>query len=330
MASAFTFGAFPLGIAGTPDGLAAGPPDDIEQIGEAMTALQGGGEPLLVRMYIAWFGPAGTERALGQIASFASSPHPWELALCYRDEGGNVDAWVEFVERVVMGFGDALRVLQVTSESNLSGFPSAADGAYPRAAEALVRGVLAAAGAKGRLERGPAIGFAVVPEFGPSSADFWPGVRALGGTEFAGALDFAGLDMYPDVFGPRIGLDQLDAAVDWLLRTFREQTLPKAGIGPSVPIRVCENGWPTGPDRPEELQADVLETVLRGIHARRAELGVTHWSLFTLRDADSSRDDMFFRFGILRSDYTRKPAFDRLVRVITELREGDSAPAESG
>ena len=77
-----------------------------------------------------------------------------------------------------------------------------------------------------------------------------------------------------------------------------------------------------------ELQGDgppiltrmyVLETVLRAVHARRAELNVTHWELFTLRDADSSNDDLFYNFGIMRDDYSRKPAFDRLRSLIAEL-----------
>jgi hypothetical protein len=118
--------------------------------------------------------------------------------------------------------------------------------------------------------------------------------------------------MYPDVFGPRFGLDQLPGAVDWVLRTDRERDLAGAGIPATVPIRSCENGWPTGPDRPEQVQADVLETILRTVHGLRAELNVTHWELFTLRDADSSKDGLFYNFGILRDDYSRKPAFARL------------------
>jgi hypothetical protein len=132
--------------------------------------------------------------------------------------------------------------------------------------------------------------------------------------------DYAGLDMYPDVFGPRLGLGELDGAVGWLLGTFRQQVLPIAGMGPAVPIRVCENGWPTGPGRSPERQADVLETVVRAVHARRAEFGVTHWELFTLRDADSSSDDMFHQFGVVRDDYSPKPAFARLCALLAELR----------
>jgi hypothetical protein len=330
MAGEFTFGAFPLGMSGTPDGLATGPPDDFERIRDAMERLQGDGDPLLVRMYVAWFGVASTESSLSQVAGLANARLPWELALVYRDEAGDVDAWTEFVASVVRDYGHRFDVLQVTGEANLKGIPSAADGAFPRATEAVVKGVLAAADAKRHTGAEVAVGFAAVPEVDPASGEFWPALSRLGGAPFADAIDFAGLDMYPDVFGPRGGLEELDRVVDWLLRSFREQAMPAAGLDSSVPIRICENGWPTGPDRPEELQADVLETVLKAIHARRDELGVRHWSLFTLRDADSSRDDMFFRFGILRSDYSEKPAFDRLVRVIAELRGGDGAPAESG
>ena len=43
----------------------------------------------------------------------------------------------------------------------------------------------------------------------------------------------------------------------------------------------------------------MLETVLRAVHARASELNVTHWELFTLRDADSAKDDLFHSFGVL-------------------------------
>jgi hypothetical protein len=87
-----------------------------------------------------------------------------------------------------------------------------------------------------------------------SGHSFWPAVAALGGPRFAAAVDYAGLDMYPDVFGPRFAVEQLDG------------------------------------------------------------------ELFTLRDADSSNDDLFHQFGVLRDDYTPKPAFDRLRALFAELR----------
>jgi hypothetical protein len=125
--------------------------------------------------------------------------------------------------------------------------------------------------------------------------------------------------MYPDVFGPRFEVDQLDGVVDWVLRSLRQQSLPQAGTGPATPLRVCENGWPTGPDRSETRQADVLEAVLRAVHARADELNVTHWELFALRDADSSNSDLFHNFGVLHDDYSPKPAFNRLIELFNEL-----------
>ena len=74
-------------------------------------------------------------------------------------------------------------------------------------------------------------------------------------------------------------------------------------------MRICESGWPTGPGRPEAVQAQVLEATLRAVHEGRAELNVTHWELFSLRDANSSKDDMFYRFRVLRD-------------LIAELRRG--------
>jgi hypothetical protein len=314
------FGLFPLGLAGSPGGVASGPPDDFEKIADAVQRLQGDGPQLLIRMYVSWSGASSTASVLAQVAQLVDSDVPgWDLVLAYRDPAGDVAGWADFVAGVVERHGRQLEAIQVTGEANLTSVPAAADGAFPSATEAFVHGVLAASQAKRRHGATAAIGFAVSPEIEPASGPFWPAVAAMAGDEVAAAVDYAGLDMYPDVFGPRLRLDQLDGAVDWLLRSFRDQALPIAGIGLDVPIRICENGWPTGAGRNESLQADVLEAVLRGVDARASELNVTHWELFTLRDADSSKADLFHNFGILRDDYSPKPAYDRLVRLFAEL-----------
>ena len=314
------FGVFPLGLAGAPGGVAAGPSDDEAKIEAAILELQGGGPALIRRRYVSWTGPASTSVAREQVAALARRGQRWDLVLSYRDRSGNVSDWADFAARVVRDHGRQLAAVQVTGEANLPGIPAAADGDYPGVRQALVRGVLAAAAAKQDSGVTAAIGFAVTPGMeDPAASSFWAEVRSLGGSDFAAALDYAGIDCYPDVFGPRIGLDKLPGAVDLLLRTFRERDLARAGIPASVPIRICENGWPTGPGRPESLQADVLETVIRTAEALRAELNVTHWELFSLRDADSSQDGMFYNFGVLRDDYSPKPSFGRLRGLIAEL-----------
>ncbi|HEY2125768.1 MAG TPA: hypothetical protein VGH77_01140 [Streptosporangiaceae bacterium] len=128
----------------------------------------------------------------------------------------------------------------------------------------------------------------MVSDTDPAASGFWAGVRDSGGAQFAAAVDYAGIDIYPDVFGPRISPNELPTVVERLLRDFRERDLATAGVAPSVPIRICENGSPTGPDRPEEQQAIVLERIVRTVHALRPDLNITHWKLFTFRGADSS------------------------------------------
>jgi hypothetical protein len=319
-----SFGVFPLGLAGSPDGLASGAPDDWQAIARAMTELQGDGPPIMPRMYVNWAGPASTRAALAQVEAYAAhaptgGAGPWDLVLCYHDPDGDTEAWASFAARVVAEYGSQLAAVQVTAEANLTGIPDAADGAFPGAREALARGLLRAAEAKRDAGATAAIGFAVVPEPEPNASGFWTELRQLGGSDFAAAADYAGIDMYPDVFGPPIAIDGLPGAVRWVLQTCRERMLPLAGVPATTPLRVCENGWPTGPGRPEETQARVLETVIRTVSALRAELNVTHWELFALRDADSSRDGLFYRFGVLRDDYSAKPAFGVLRDLIAEL-----------
>jgi hypothetical protein len=313
------FGVFPLGIAGGPDGVAAGPPDDFSAIGRAVQELQGESRALLPRMYVSWSGAGSTAAVNAQIVALTAGGVPWDLVLCYRDPSGDVAAWAVFVAQVVERHGRKLSAVQVTGEANLTRAGAAADGAFPGARDALVQGVLAGAAAKRATGATAAVGFAVVPDIDPAASGFWTEVRECGGPSFAAAVDYAGIDIYPDVFGPRVSIDALPGTVERLLRDFRERDLATAGIPSLVPIRICENGWPTGPDRPEQQQAAVLEAIIRTVDRLRAELNVTHWQLFTLRDADSSKDDLFHRFGVLRSDYSPKPAFHTLRRLITEL-----------
>ncbi|HEY5196938.1 MAG TPA: hypothetical protein VIJ51_07915 [Solirubrobacteraceae bacterium] len=318
MGPALVFGAFPLGMSGSAEGLATGPPDDFEQVAAALALLGGDGPPVLPRMYVGYSGPAELDRAHAGVQRIVSSSRTWDLALCYRDPAGNVDGWVDFVSEVVARHGRRLAAVQVTSEANLDGFPAGADGAYPGVVEALIRGVQAAAAVKHASGATAAIGFAAA--FATNTeAGFWAELGRDGGPSLVESLDYAGVDMYPGVFGPPIPPAGLGAAVESDLRRFREEWLPAAGIPPSVPIRICESGWPTGPSSTEPAQAVGLETIIRTVDRLRGELNITHWELFTLRDADTSKDAIFHHFGILRDDYSRKPAFDVLRRLIAEL-----------
>jgi hypothetical protein len=120
MAPPLVFGVFPLGMSGSADGLATGPPDDFEQVSTALSVLAGDGPPVLPRMYVGYSGPAGLDRARAGARRIASSKRAWDLALCYRDPGSNLDGWADFVGGVVTDHGDRLAAVQVTSEANLA------------------------------------------------------------------------------------------------------------------------------------------------------------------------------------------------------------------
>ncbi|HBC93274.1 MAG TPA: hypothetical protein DCZ10_10370 [Pelotomaculum sp.] len=46
---------------------------------------------------------------------------------------------------------------------------------------------------------------------------------------------------------------------------------------------------------------------------------ISHYVLFDLRDADSSKNDLFHQYGILRDDYIPKPAYATFKKLIQEL-----------
>jgi hypothetical protein len=62
----------------------------------------------------------------------------------------------------------------------------------------------------------------------------------------------------------------------------------------------------------------VLEAVVRSVAEVAEELHVTHYMLFGLRDAASTKPDLFHQFGILRSDHTPKPAYATFKALVAE------------
>jgi hypothetical protein len=252
------------------------------------------------------------EAALDRVAQFAAIGGLVDLSLNFHDPDGDVERWCSFVDQVVRRHGSEVGSIGVTNEANLLDIPFAPDGAYPNALEALADGVVVAAAARDSIAATAAIGFTTGSDTTPTAETFWRRLAEYGAESFSTAADFAGLTMYPGGFGSSI-----PSAADIVRRTTRALTayraqLSRAGVPAAVPIRVCESGWPTGPGRSEDRQAEVLAAIVDTVAGLRGELGITHWELFTLRDADSSRDDVFARFGVLRDDYTPKPAYDVL------------------
>lgn len=295
--------------------------DDPEKTKHALASLEAGGWPLLVRGYLIYRG--GEEAASATPVDptvYADAGRKLDVVLCYRSADGNLGDWLRFVRRTVARFGPAADAVQVTEEPNNPHAETGGDGASPDVRRAMIEGVVAAKD-EARARKLPLnVGVAFTPSFNPAD-DFWPDVGRRVTPEFLNALDYVGLDFFPDVFRP-LPFGDIGPAVEAVLAHFRGSNLRAGGIPASVPIRVTENGWPTGEGRPPGRQAEVLDLVVRTIHRLRAGFNVTHYEFFMLRDGDSARPETGYQWGLLRHDYVPKPSFEAYRRLIAECGDG--------
>ena len=95
--------------------------------------------------------------------------------------------------------------------------------------------------------------------------------------------------------------------------------MPKAGLGDGVDLWVSENGYATNHGRTEASQAADLSSTLEAVHRYSGTLGISDYRYFNLRDNNSAGTDLFDAVGLLRDDYSRKPAFGVLRGAIGRL-----------
>jgi hypothetical protein len=331
------FGIYPGGIAGQiAGGPAGGKPEDPAMIIDALAKLRGD-RSFAVHLYLEFTGEADQEQrvkdAEALIQRYTGAGYDVEYVLTYRPRArrgaADVAAYVEFVRAMVVRLGPRLEALQVTNEVNNTLSPDASDGAYPGARDALVQGVIAAK--QEALARGLGdlpIGFNWFYRLDPGSEQgFWSELAAKGGAPFAAAVDWVGVDAYPGTYFPPGALPRGDSLLN-AVSLARECLMPIAGLGKSVPIHVTENGWPTGPGRSYEEQELALREMVGAIHDFRANYGVSDYRWFDLRDADSSSPNFQQQYGLMRDDYTPKPAFGAYRELVG--RFGAASPPAGG
>jgi hypothetical protein len=254
-----------------------------------------------------------------------------EIQLRYHptpEQEGHIGRWVRFVRHVTLAFGRDRRVvgIQVANEVNLAPVaPDASDSFFAGAEEALVRGVVAASDvARRRGYEQLGIGFNWLYWPGLATEEgFFEGLHLLGGGEFTRAVDWVGLDAYPGTFypppgGPVTEGDGVVAAIAELRRCL----MPLAGLRAKVPIHLEENGWPTGPGRSEQTQAVALRAMVGAVDRFRGAYGVSDYRWFDLRDHNSSSPNIQHHYGLLRDDYTPKPAYGAYHRLILRMGRG--------
>ena len=313
----FTFGIYPGSATGNETGLAVGPSDVPKQILAALNELQTDSKPFIVRAYMPYIGEGNVRDITPEnFEQYVSPNRKLDLVLCYRAINESLDLWADFIRATLQRFGPNLVSLQITEEANSTG--PGGDGITPGVRAALVAGVLAAKAEIKRLGLSIEVGFSATINFNPTD-DFWTDIGQIGGRSFVDALDYVSLDFFADVFVPLPPNVQLGDAVRGVLHQFRAVNMPQAAIPATVPIHIGENGWPTSLTRSYNRQAEVLETIIRTVHEHRQTFNITRYELFHLRDADSSRDDIFYQFGILRDDYSPKPAYAVFRQLVSEL-----------
>jgi hypothetical protein len=263
-------------------------------------------------------GDAGIRRFEQLVDRYASAGLKIESQVRYHPaEGreGDMAGWSDFVARAVRRLAKrpAVVAFSITNEGNLPISPNTSDGAYPGVTGAIVHGVAAARRALNAIKRRDvALGFTVMWRWLPDSdARFWTGLGQKATPAFRQALDYVGVQLYPGLVWPPLPLPGRSAGRETVegLTLLRDCYMPKAGLGREVDLWVSENGYATNLGRSEGGQVAELDSTVRDLRTWSGTLGITDYRYFNLRDNDSRGLDLFAAVGLLRDDYSRKPAF---------------------
>jgi len=308
------------------------PPTDAAKELAALRALRPRHGRLVVRLNRLFW--SGGEQLLRQFAAEAAryghDGFAVEVQVRYHPASshvGDVAGFATWVRHVVdvLGRNPRLVALTVTNEVNFAVSPNTSDGFYPGAQDALVRGVEAASDQVRRHHWSSRVkvGFTFAYRFNPQTdAQLFGYLGRAGGNAFRRALGFVGVDDYPGtVYPPALPPGSTPGSeLASAISTMRSCYLPLAGIGSAVPLWVTENGFSSAsPSHSEAKQAWALTSMVDAARAVAGTYDVTDYRWFNLRDNDSSGGGTFDQDGLLRDDYTRKPAFGALQRELARV-----------
>src|SRR5215208_8202926 len=329
-------GIFPLAAGSAGAAQAEPAPEDPAEALAALGRLRPPGREVVVRLNRMFWagGDAGLARFAALVDGYARSGFRTELQVRYHPpEGraGDIAGWLEYVRAAVRTFAPRPSVvaLSITNEANLPGSPNTSDGFYAGVRDALVQGVIAARAEADRLGRPDlSIGFSYADRNSPAADDaFWDELGRKGGAAFAAAVGHVGLQVYPGLFWPPVTTDPAGDVVE-ALNLLRGCWMPKAGLGPAVPLWVTENGYATRGGTGEQRQAADLTATLAALARYSGTLGITDYRYFNLRDNRSTGPDLFDAVGLLFDDYREKAAFAAFRRAAE--RYGAVAPTGMG
>jgi hypothetical protein len=314
------FGVYPWAAAGAINPVDAQIPDDPYKALSAVKQLQGA-RSMTVHIYGQYTGaaPGEADALISDARWWSDNGTRVETVLRFRparpDLASGYVPWVEAVTARLAAI-PGVTAIQIGNEANNAASAAAADGAYPDAVQAIASGVPAARQsvlAAGRPDI--RIGFNWAPGTAACQPDpFFAAVRKAGGEALVQATGWVGIDVYPGTWSapsPSVypSSERVRSSVVSSLACLRQTQMPYAGLSNSTTITVAETGWPTGPNRSELTQDAVLRDIVGAVLGVSRLYGVTDLRWFDLRDANTASGQLENGYGLLRDDYSPKPAF---------------------
>jgi hypothetical protein len=314
------FGLYPWAAPGAINPVNPQVPDDPYKALRAVKDLQGA-RSMTVHIYGQYTGadPAEADALISDARWWSDNGMRVETVLRFRparsDLASGYVPWVEAVTARLTAI-PGVTAIQIGNEANNAASAAAADGAYEGAVQAIALGVRAARRsvvAAGRPDI--RIGFNWAPGTAACQPDpFFAALRRAGGEALAGAMGWVGIDVYPGTWSapsPSVypSSDRVRSSIVSSLACLRRIQMPLAGLSNSTTITVAETGWPTGANRSELTQAAVLRDIVGAVQGVSGLYGVTDLRWFDLRDANTTSGQLENGYGLLRDDYSPKPAF---------------------
>ncbi|HVF78282.1 MAG TPA: hypothetical protein VNA28_08280 [Solirubrobacteraceae bacterium] len=322
------FGVYPWGVAGCVEQCAPSVAENADRSMAAVKQLKGS-RSFVVHVYGEYDGvsSASADSLLSEASWWSSNGLKVAAVLRYRpadaSKAAGYSAWIRTQTRRLAALSGTISI-QVGNEPNNSA-AGAGDGSYPGVIGAIAAAVPAARAevvAAGRPE--VLIGFNWAAGASPATTEpMWAQLKQAGGSSFTQAVGFVGVNVYPGTWSPPLttsaitGL-QVEATMRGALDAARNKHMVAAGVAGAA-IVIGETGYPTTAARPPLVQDLVLRAIIGVAEATKSIYGVTGVYWFSLRDGNTASGQLENGYGLLRDDYTPKPAFATLQGLVASL-----------
>jgi hypothetical protein len=319
------FGIYPWGSAGCAGKCAPAVAENADRSMAAVLQL-GRGHPFVVHLFGDYDGvsDASVDSLVREASWWSAAGMQIAAVLRYRPaDAGSVagyPAWVRTQARRLAALSSTVSI-QIANEPNNKA-SGAGDGSYPGVLDAIAAAVPAARSevvAAGRPDI--LIGFNWAAGLHPAITEpMWSQLRRSGGRAFSHAVGFVAVSVYPGVWTPRASTSGRPASriartIRRTLGALRNRHMTAAGVG-KASIVIGEAGYPTTAARTEVTQKKVLRAIVTVVDQTKASYGVTDLYWFGLRDGNTASGRLEDGYGLLRDDYSAKPAFRTLQRLV--------------